>query len=104
MTDIEMTKLCVLAMGLKIVYTVQADLPLCVEGPLGSGVYDPLKWDVDAMPLVKKLQLDIEPMFDSREGEWMVSHWVEGKRCGNTFHDNLNRAIVECVAKMKNPA
>ena len=103
MTDLEMTKLCAMAMGLRIVYPDQADLPLCVESAKGAGVYFPLHDDVQAMALVKKLRLAIETI---EIGAWCV--W-NNEQCtmhsmdeyAEGFNENLNRAIVECVAKMQ---
>ena len=92
MTDLEMLKLCAEAMGYKIVYPDQADLPLCIESSKGAGVYFPLHDDAQAMALVKKLELGV-----LRNGErWEVIHGLIWGR--NT---DLNRAIVECVAQMQ---
>ena len=99
MTDVELTKWCARAMGFKIIYPDQADLPLCTEGPRGSGVYDPLHGDDQAMALVKDFTLDIEPQKEGGGGSWMVSLWSDGQRYGNVYDENLNRAIVKCVAK-----
>lgn len=102
MNDLELTKLCAMTMGLKIVYPNQDDLPLCVEGPLGSSMYSPLKDDMQAMALVKKLGLTIDPAEDvapftwrvcvSASGDWEEQIYAEGA--------DLNRAIVECAAKL----
>ena len=89
MNDMEMTKLCAAALGFKIVYTVQSDLPLCIESAKGAGVFDPLKFDADAMALVKHFKL---PMRFEYERWEVANQWGE--------HADLNRAIVEAVAKM----
>ena len=80
MTDLEMTKLCAEAMG-----------------PSGRDerTYDPLHDDAQAMALVKKFQINIA--------------WYEVNMPRPTFEPtvymwrkkDLNRAIVECVAKMQ---
>jgi hypothetical protein len=89
-TDLEMTKLCAEAMGFH---------PLAEM--LISGKYDPLHDDAQAMALVKKYLIEI--------------HYWNGWRCGlvndctetthtlghNTHNTDLNRAIVECVARMQ---
>lgn len=59
--------------------------------------WQPLRNDAQAMALVKALRLDVEP----QDERWMVSVWTDdAKRTNNAFHEELNRAIVECVAMM----
>lgn len=95
MTDLEMTKLCAKAMGLK----------LDADGDYiswGSPVkYDPLHDDAQAMALVKHFRLDISG--DVRPEPESEPIWVVASP--NLFPDadgeDLNRAIVECVAKMQ---
>ena len=99
MTDLEMTKLCAEAMG---------DLPAMVEheGEMRFGyascmgpAYDPLHNDAQAMALVKKFGLAIQPPYFDMKAGWHV--WKEPRpNCTAIGHD-LNRAIVECVAKMQ---
>ena len=81
MTDLEMTELCAEAMGVPL---MGSNVPL----------WNPLHDDAQAMALVKKFALDIVCA-----GQWQVSR----SRRGDTTAVNadLNRAIVECVAKMK---
>jgi hypothetical protein len=106
MTDLEMTKLCAEAMG----YTVTQD-PLGltrspqVEVWIGNGFFGPLHDDAQAMALVKKFELRTDRDFEEG-GEgivWTVSHHLCMKYGGISSFDNLdlNRAIVECVAKMQ---
>ena len=97
MTDLEMTKLCAMAMGLRIVYPDQADLPLCVESAKGAGVYFPLHDDAQAMALVKKFKL--EPRFNDTKKAWFVTESYSQRI--HSWNADLNRAIVECVAKMQ---
>jgi len=105
MTDLEITKLCAEAMGYKIVYADQKDLPLCVELERGSGVYFPLKDDAQAMALVKKFK----PLMDFIYRRGYVKVWIGEARTkeGNYQEatvlpdDDLNRAICLCVAKMQ---
>ena len=96
MTDIDMTKLCAEAIGMN---------PETFPQPGDDGFcfwnYDPLYNDAQAMALVKKLGLVIEP-----DGAWGVT-WISqsGGKCAKTISvrhsPDLNRAIVECVAKMQ---
>ena len=96
MTDLEMTQLCAEAMLF---------IPVIETGIEGSFIqrpgypreyipYDPLHDDAQAMALVKKCRLWI--------GGWtedMVSVSRDGKYLSTAV--DLNRAIVECVAKMR---
>lgn len=106
MTDLEMTKLCAEAMGWEI---KPAEIGpdrwrVYVDGEPTYGIgemwiigrYKPLEDDAQAMALVKKLKLGIvEP--DSN-GWWTVCRIEDDY--GYSDKD-LNRAIVECVAKMQ---
>lgn len=95
MTDLEITKLCAEALGLdKIRIELHTALPdvgtvwYGYGGTYGVGrVYNPLEDDAQAMALVKKCKLVISPY----EQGWMVIDEV---------NENLNRAIVECCARM----
>ena len=113
MTDLEMTKLCSEAMGLTIAGSWDQRQGLFCTNNHGIEhvLYHPLHDDAQAMALVKKVGLEIIALHYSisrkRHSEdwteadmrhrWSVSH-VDG---GNVFSKNLNRAIVECVAKMR---
>ena len=65
--------------------------------------FNPLSNDEQAMSMVKKFKLDIEPNFDGEEGDWSVSTWAadQNGRENRCTHESLNRAICECVAKMQ---
>ncbi len=101
LTDLEMTKLCADAMG----FHRSDDLReqgwfylrnFCYPNP----PYDPLRDDVQAMALVKKIGLDIHCRAD-------MNGWYVGRARlheGLFINADLNRAIVECVAKMVIPA
>ena len=109
MTDLEITKLCVEADGEIFCTTpptwTNDGLWCFADGaPDSKGFYyDPLHDDAQAMALVKKLKLDIEPCFYEGDGEWMVSTWDvdNNKRKNHLSRADLNRAICECVAKMQ---
>jgi hypothetical protein len=84
MTDLEMTRLCAKAMGF-------------TEPPEWSSFYDPLLNDAQALALVKKFRLTISPSIPSDETfAWAVELGDE-----SAHSDDLNRAIVEFVARMQ---
>lgn len=101
MTDLEMTKLCAKAMG----NTVSTDrIARAVAGQLGvwtheHGHYYPLHSDVQAMALLKRFR----PIIDRDESFWYVTLPIaEGAASPwQGEHEDLNRAIVEAVAKMQ---
>ena len=101
MTDLELTKKCAEAMGIALYPSEYPGLETkfylhpIIDGKELNRRYDPLHDDAQAMALVKKLALDIyAPRKDF--------HWIVGTasitRVENT---DLNRAIVECVAKLQ---
>ena len=97
MTDLEMTKLCAAAMGVRIIsHELDGDgLYKNANGTFGDRNYDPLHDDAQAMALVKKFAIETRKI--ERDGKWI---W---QTCNGYFwgqSDDLNRAIVECVAKM----
>jgi len=109
MTDLEMTRLCAEAMEIHWVSATDgfgngSVMELAAGKPGTSySLYDPLHDDAQAMALVKKFGLEI-----SSWGEWTVRGWGivigydEKKYCFPATHrTDLNRAIVECVAKMQ---
>lgn len=95
MTDLEITKLCAEAMGYRIVYPDQIDLPLCVESSHGSSVYYPLHDDAQAMALVKIFKLFVN--WDNGTC-WVMCAESD---CDSDDHTDLNRAVCECVARMQ---
>ena len=100
MTDLEMTKLCAEAMGLGG-KEVNNQWRLVMMMPLESYVvlYDPLHDDAQAMALVEKFELWIDKHI---AGDIWNAHVIADT--GPTHmgeSENLNRAIVECVAKMQ---
>ena len=104
MTDLEMTRLCAEAMGYdfhppkKFIFpTVSATRNQLVPFVAHNSPYDPLHDDAQAMALVKKFELNIGPDVQGEDG-WSVSDYGGD---GEVFSQDLNRAIVECVAKMQ---
>lgn len=86
MNDLEMVKKCAEKMGLDA---------LTIEQSLFD--YNPLHDDAQAMALVKKFRLSIGPDDDSVK--WCV--WDnEDSSIEQIWGDDLNRAIVECIAAM----
>ena len=120
MTDLEITKLCAEAMGWKHLGAIGHDQPeehptklWCLSGgndwwqnPEGSKVCgrcesipDPLHDDAQAMALVKKMRLSIVDPSRSISGkEWGVDGADD---IYNAASDDLNRAICECIAKLR---
>ena len=96
MTDLELTKLCAEAMGyLPKEWSQSIKVPeqLLCDGRL----YDPLHDDAQAMALVKKFKLRSICVNDNGSDNWSVSRgFME-----SAMNPDLNRAIVECVAKMQ---
>lgn len=106
MTDLEMTRLSAEAMG----YDVFDDYRDChphVDGVAvrgeGDGVtrYHPLTNDAQAMALVKRFAITIDSYpeashWDARIFDKAATHVISGAE----YVDDLNRAIVTCVAQM----
>ena len=98
MTDLEMTRLCAEAMGMEsdnYVLLFHADGSQTGPFVVTPEVYDPLHDDAQAMALVKKMELRIGR---TNTNFWEVCGMGSG---GKHFDDDLNRAIVECAAKMQ---
>lgn len=107
MTDLEMTKLCAEAMGLEpyrehgIAQNSSPWSIFIVDKTQGRGYshYDPLHEDEQAMALVKKFQLQIQPPWARANRDWRVGD--KDNVLSDPHSPDLNRAIVECVAKMQ---
>jgi hypothetical protein len=107
MSDIEMTKLCAEAMGLEIGITPSPDEYVTAEtlsgmvwinNRFGVGVYDPLEEDEQAMALAKRFMMKL----DFFAGAASMPNFSSTDDPGIAFSDeSMNRAIVECVAKMQ---
>ncbi len=105
MTDLEMTKLCAEAMGLRQMMSPElghfvhlvGDFKLNADGRTGGfpvHKYDPLHDDAQAMALVKKLGISIRQTDPDMWDAWIPLQPVDGSNA------DLNRAIVECAAKI----
>lgn len=102
MTDLEMTKLCADAMGYEVFGGHVAWVVAKPEAERGK--YDPLRNDAQAMALVKKFGLRIDEAPEGRGAEvWEVVKWDWRSNEDEVRAKNgdLNRAIVECVAKIQ---
>lgn len=106
MTDLEMTKLCAEAMGYRFIESMYGNwkrvspsgrVRYCGANILDCG-YEPLHDDAQAMALVKKFDLCLEPN-SPNVAKWAV--WRIDHEEPITHNADLNRAIVECVAKMQ---
>ena len=87
MTDLEITRLCAEAMGLKntpIMFTYTS-----TDGVEWRTGYNPLHDDAQAMALIKKFPLEIAAILNT---ELMAAEYRK---------IDLNRAICECVANMQ---
>ena len=127
LTDLDMTKLCAEAMGWKHLGAVGVEPPnsgqpdpkglWCLSGgndwwqdPKGfkvcapcSGIPDPLNNDVDAMALAKKLYISMSaPDGETSGWDCYTAQFLNGDpQYACSSNADLNRAIVECVAKMQ---
>ena len=99
MTNLEMIKRCAEKMDYDVSTDIHGVVFFRTDGTKQPERhdYDPLHDDAQAMALVKKFELSIAPDFmDSGCAVFVVV-------CGGvkTHSHDLNRAIVECVAKME---
>lgn len=118
MTDLEITKLCAEAMGWRHLGAVGVPVPpegerdksglWCMSGgndwwihPDGhhvcgpcSGIPDPLHDDAQAMALVKKVRILLDPDYG------FPCVWQAATNTEDATNEDLNRAICECTAKM----
>jgi len=105
MTDLEMTRLCAFAMGYEEIEDQQKVSALSYRSDTEINTdrvyhFDPIRCDAQAMALVKKIGIRIE----KKDNMWMssdVTSTIGEIYKTLTSHADLNRAIVECVAKMK---
>ena len=107
MSDLEMIRICAEAMGFSVVKgdgRYKNGFAIATEDGDPVTNYDPLAHDTQAMAMVKKFGLVLEP-----DGEWAAT-WINrsreiGKRSVTVRHSpTVNRAIVECVVKMHSAA
>ena len=98
MTDLEITRLCAEAIGYTKWGAHHGDMPGFTKE---TGIYNPLHDDAQAMALVKKLRLRIGAVLVSKGDEPGQDWMVEKNNNAFSTGPDLNRAICECVAKMR---
>lgn len=118
MSDLEMTKLCARAMGLSNIHTGHTEWeegvgPTTPETVFAGGEeYWPLSYDPQCMAMIRQFDMTIERddsarrIGDNRECFGVTIFVARDKRKGYDTYivrksPTLNRAIVECVAKMQ---
>lgn len=94
MTDLEATKLCAEAMQFNWVGGIEQ----FVRGDGRQFRYDPLHNDAQAMALVKRFKLFCNC---DEQGVWLVQQFGEDDGAHESMEPDLNRAIVYCVAQMR---
>lgn len=107
MTDQEITKLCAEAMGYRFVehygYPHGVSMTYMDEHDEKHYYWRPLIDDLQAMALVKKFGLTIDPQEDHPPFTWRVCAPVDFRDWDNAVTvtgKDLNRAICECVAEL----
>ena len=98
MTDLEITALCAEAMGINYHGQNQAWKNSEFDGMLVTYEYDPLHHDAQAMALVRRFKLFVEPPVRGISYGWECFPQGDTEPRGT---GELNRAICECVAKMQ---
>jgi hypothetical protein len=93
MTDLEMIKKCAEQIGIKHRVIDDTYINYYDEGLIWWRGYSPLHDDAQAMALVKKFVI----LIGVDDGYWTAFIPSVGRSIHNK---DLNRAIVECVAKM----
>ena len=108
MTDLEMTKLCAQAMGFSSLVAIPITESTHMRHTPPQYSYNPLHDDAQAMALLKRFNLSCDRWPDhAGRGLPVPISWRIGHVRGDGFNvdyvmaDDLNRAIVECVAKMQ---
>ena len=118
MTDLEITKLCAEAMGMRSfqwfpsgdypdqngTYEISGNEIMRLEGnPLGGYnryAYDPLHDDAQAMALAKRFHIDTSS-FLNLDGRWVWQCRHDKDVAWTDPHHDLNRVVCECVAEMQ---
>jgi hypothetical protein len=109
MTDLEMTKLCAEAMGIDFGPELAATNDIQArqhEAMMKERIaaYDPLHDDAQCFALVKRFHMFIEGRWlfsDEKTRPWEVEINDGEDSAWQAANSDLNRAIVECVAKMQ---
>ncbi len=108
MNDLEMVTACALAMGLEP-YALNGIAQQCGSDGIyvadkmqgrGYSYYSPLREDAQAMGLVKRFEVKLtkRPKYET----WRAVSYSRDNEVISTGTDrDLNRAIVECVSKLR---
>jgi len=96
MSDLEITRLCAEAMGIKS-QLIDSALGRFYAHP-GGYLYDPLHDDTQAMALAKRFMLEVD-FFAGQAQKGEYTKLSERFTCWND--ESINYAICECVAKMQ---
>jgi hypothetical protein len=96
MVDLELTRLCAEAMGYPDIRILDHLVTCKIDGL--QKAWMPLTDDAQAMALVKRFKLNIGAL----QSTWKIFRIPDRKShsCYEADDKDLNRAIVECVAKM----
>jgi len=99
MNDLEMIKKCAEKMGYDVSTDIHGVVFFRTDGTKQPERhdYDPLHDDAQAMALVKKMQLTICCNWGAADSHKWEAYGENNK---SIFNKDLNRAIVECVAKL----
>jgi len=98
MTNLEMTRLCAEAMGYEFAEGLARKTWKDSEWDCGASFhYDPLHNDAQVMALVKKfaIRLNLDDSY------WLAEAGKIGDMIAGAADTDLNRAIVECCARMQ---
>jgi len=107
MNDLDAIRKCALRMGFTVrdftaksavCYDVTDSAIVASNEKGGDSIYDPLNDDAQAMALVKRFNLGI--YFDADEKKWGCYQFIDGAMGVDISSDDLNRAIVQCVANL----
>lgn len=99
MTDLEMTKQCALAMGYRTKTDARSVAGVRCRDKGKNVTWNPLQDDAQAMALVKRFKLSLNP---HEKTDWCEAVWFGPNDDELRVEvEGVNRAIVECVAKLK---
>jgi len=101
MTDLEIVQLCARAMGYSDVQR-KGDHVMDERGQTVEHIYWPLTDGTQAMALVKRFGLTLDPAEDDPPFTWRANVAPNGDWENQIIVESadLNRAICECVAKL----
>ena len=106
MTDLEITRACGVARGLREIpyragqpYAQHPESALrMAEGRKATHWYDPLHDDAQMAGLVKEFHLALRPSMITEGWPWTCAYWLGDPI--STINGDLNRAVCTCVAQL----